>query len=395
MAKKILIILVAIIVLTAASLYLFRTNIKHYVLNMILKSFPIPNVALAGINFDETTGKLNLQDIKVKNPRGFQGKYLMEATSLDMNINVATKPSMRLDVNNINITNPIFYVERSAAGRWNFEELSKKQAKGDKSASIKEGGGFDFIKSAFAEEGAKSRVYLPSTINIKNGVVHFLDNFVAPGQGHHVDIFPATGTVSFLRSADEKNYEQITFNGSANLNGKPERVIKGQFEMYPMHKAPTYAWQFTASNVPLASLKPYLDRYSPFIVTQGNFNINSDLKSTDGAINGNHTMEIMDLVFTLNPEKSDISFLETSVQKLTLYLTNQSGNVVIDFKQRTDSEGNVRWGLGPIANRAIGLMAIDTVIDIIQRSQGGGTSGQNLPGDIPPEVIDIFRNIMR
>ena len=44
------------------------------------------------------------------------------------------------------------------------------------------------------------------------------------------------------------------------------------------------------------------------------------------------------------------------------------------------------------------MMAIDTVIDIIQKSQGGDTGDiikENLPKDIPPEVIDIFRRIMR
>lgn len=395
MAKKILIILIAIIAFLAASVYIFRENIKQYALKVILKSFPIPNVAMAGINFDETTGKLNLEDIKVKNPRGFQGKYIMEATSLDMKVNITTKPSMRLDINNINITNPIFYIERSAAGRWNFEELSKKGAKAEKSASIKEDNGFDFIKEAFAEEESKSKVFLPSTINIKNGTVHFLDNFISPGRGHHIDIFPVTGVISLLRTADEKNYEKITFNGSADLNGKPERALKGYFEIYPTHKDPTYSWQFTASNVPLSSLKPYLDEYTPFVVMQGNFNINSDMKTVDGAVDGNYTMEIMDLVFTLDPDKSDISFLETSVQKLTLYLTNQSGNVVIDFKQKTDSRGNTRWGLGPIAKRAIGMMAIDTIIDIIQKSQDSDALKNALPKDVPPEVIDIFKKIIR
>ncbi|MDD5681404.1 MAG: hypothetical protein PHI59_09225, partial [Candidatus Omnitrophica bacterium] len=100
-------------------------------------------------------------------------------------------------------------------------------------------------------------------------------------------------------------------------------------------------------------------------------------------------------IFTLNPEKSNISFLETSVQKLTLYLTNQSGNVVIDFKQKTDSQGNMRWGLGPIAKRAIGMMAIDTVIDIIQKGQESGAFEDALPKDVPPEVIDIFKRIIR
>ncbi|MBU4377180.1 MAG: DUF748 domain-containing protein [Candidatus Omnitrophica bacterium] len=399
MAKKILIVLVLLIVLLGASLYFFRDALKQYTLNLILKSFPIPNVALAGINFDETTGKLHLEDIKVKNPKGFQGKYLMEASSVDMKLNVTTKPSLRLDINNIQIQNPTFYVERSAADRWNFQEFDKKDAKNKPSASIKNKDYFGFVKDAFAENAAaEPKISLPGTINIKNGVIHYLDSFISPGQGHHIDIFPLTGIVSLTRSADEKNYEKIAFNGFANLNGKSERVIKGNFEISPMREEPTYSWQFTASEIPLANLKPYLDKYAPFIVTQGVFSVNSDLKAVDGAIDGNYTMEITDLVFYLNPEKSSSPFLETSVQKLTMYLTNQRGNVVIDFKQKTDSKGNVRWGLGPIAKRAVGMMAIDTVIDIIQKTQGSDTTDiirQNLPKNIPPEVIDIFKEIIR
>lgn len=401
MAKKILIVLMVSIALLGASLYFFRDTLKQYTLNLILKSFPIPNVALADINFDKTTGKLRLEDIKIKNPKGFQGKYLMEASSVDMKLNITTKPSLRLDINNIQIQNPAFYLERSAADRWNFQELGKKDAKDGPSASIKNNDCFGFMKEALAEDAAAAaepKVSLPGVINIKNGVIHYLDNFILPGQGHHIDIFPLTGIFSLTRSADGKNYEKIAFNGFANLNGKPERAIKGNLEIYPSHKEPTYSWQFTAANIPLANLKPYLDRYTPFIVTQGAFNVNSDLKAVDGAIDGNYTMEVTDLLFYLDPEKSNIPFLETSVQKLTMYLTNQRGNVVIDFKQKTDSNGNVRWGLGPIAKRAVGMMAIDTVIDIIQKTQNGDTADiikQNIPKNIPPEVIDIFKEIIR
>ena len=161
MAKKILIVLVVLVVFLGVSFYVFRDTIKQYALNAILKSFPIPNVALAGINFDETTGKLNLADIKVKNPKGFQGKYLMEASSIDMKVNVTTKPALRLDINNINIQNPIFYVERSAADRWNFLEFNKKDAKKGPSASIKGGGAFDLVNEAFAADAF--RVAIPSS----------------------------------------------------------------------------------------------------------------------------------------------------------------------------------------------------------------------------------------
>ena len=167
MAKKILIALILLILVLGASLYIFRDTIKQYALKLILKSFPLPNVALAGINFDETTGKLNLADIKVKNPKGFQGKYIIEASSIDMKINVATKPSLRLDINNINIQDPIFYVERSAADRWNFQEFNKKESGRGSSASIKGGGAFDLVNPSTRsklEDGACSGLTLSSTL---------------------------------------------------------------------------------------------------------------------------------------------------------------------------------------------------------------------------------------
>ena len=110
------------------------------------------------------------------------------------------------------------------------------------------------------------------------------------------------------------------------------------------------------------------------------------------------TIEFMDLEFAINPKKSNIPFLETSAKKLTLYLTNQKGNAVIDFKQKGRAGEEVRWSLGPIAKRAIGLMAIDTVIDVIEkieRGRKGDIIKEFLPKDIPPEAIDIFRGILR
>lgn len=430
MWKKILIVLIVILSFLFASIYIFRANIKRYAIQTILKSFPLPNVALANVRFDETTGRLNLEDIKVKNPKGFSNKYIMEADSINMDINFTAKPQLQLNINKIGVTNPVFYVERSSADKWNFLEYPKKNlsplaespegrgtavdaafinkyfaplsAEGEgvgMAVSLKKDNGFDFIKNAFAAEGEKrSEILLPRTINITNGAVHILDNFVAVGKTHKIDLSPVTGDVSLHYSSEKHNYEKIIFNGSCNIDGSPGRMIKGNFQIYPMEKIPSYMWEFNASNVPLSTIKPYLDRYTPFIVAQGSFNMASTAKSADGAIGGDYTMEFMDLVFALNPEKSNIPFLETSVKKLTLYLTNQKGNVVIDFKQRGEVGGKTRWELGPIAKRAIGLMAIDTVmevIDAIEKTRKGGAAQEMLPKDIPPEVIDIFRGIFK
>ena len=55
----------------------------------------------------------------------------------------------------------------------------------------------------------------------------------------------------------------------------------------------------------------------------------------------------------------------------------------------------VYWSLGPIAKRAIGLMAIDAVIGIIEKAADEEVIKDAIPNDIPPEVIDIFRGILR
>lgn len=392
MIKKILIAMILIFAILAASAYLFRANIKKYAIDVILKSFPLPNVALANVKYDETTGKLNLEEIKIKNPKGFTNEYMAEADSVNMDISFITKPQLRLNINTIDITNPIFYLERSTNGKWNFQEFQKKEEQ----ASLDKDNGFNFIGEAFAAEKEKEpQVALPRTIKINNATVRLEDNFVSPGKTHRVDFAPAAGTVSLNYLPNTGNYDKISFNGSCNIAENPDSKIKGNIEIYPAKEAPTYKWEFNAYNVPLATIKPYLDRYTPFMVYRGNFNMASVVKSDNGAVNGDYTMELMDLDFDVNPEKSDIPFLETSVKKLTLYLTNQSGNVVIDFKQKGIAGGKMSWALGPITKRAIGLMALDTVIEIINSIEKGSQPQGALPGDIPPEVIDIFRQIIK
>jgi len=396
MLKKIFITLILVFAFVLASVYIFRANIKKYAISTILKSFPLPNVALADVNFDEKEGKLKLEEIKVKNPRGYKEKYIMEAALVDMDITFASKPELRLNIQDINIVDPVFCIERSSSDKWNFLEYKNK----DTASSSKTKSNFDFIKMAHAESGKKApEIIFPRNIKIENGKIRFADNFVINGGSHRIDFFPAAGTIMMDYAIGENEYKNITLEGSCNIGGDSQRLLKGNFEIHRNKKIPSCVWEFNAYNVPLSTLKPYLDRYTPFIVRSGIFNMAAKGQSRDKNIEGNYTMEVANLDFSINPEKSGISFLETSVKKLTLYLTNQKGNVVIDFQQKGEIGGEMSWSLGPIAKRAIGLMAIDTVIDVMQKIEKGHREGdfikELVPKDIPPEVIDIFRGILK
>ncbi len=392
MLKRILIVFVILFAFLAVSAYLFRSNIKKYAIDMILRSFPLPGVALANVRYDEAAGTLNLEEIKVKNPKGFSSEYIMEAVSIDMDISITNKPKLNLNISNVDITDPVFYVERSGNGKWNFEEFRKKNLQ----AVLEEKKGFGFMEEAVAEEdGSKSQVILPRSIKINNGAVYLIDNFIGVEKSHRVDFVPINGIVSMQYDPAMGNYSKISFDGSCNIAKRPGSRIKGDIDIYPAGEKTSYNWKFNAYDISLAALKPYLAGYTPFIVTGGSFNMASDVKCVNGAVDGNYTMELMDLGLEVNPEKSSIPFLETSVKKMTLYLTNQSGNVVLDFKQKGTLGGKVQWALGPIAKRAIGMMAIDTVINVIQSIEKGAGAQESLPGDIPPEVIDIFRTIFK
>jgi len=390
MFKRVVIIILILFMFFAASAYLFRARIKRYAIDTILKSFPLPNVALANVRYDETAGTLNLEDIKIKNPKGFVSENMVEADSIDMDISIVTKPKLNLDISRVDIANPVFYIERSARGMWNFEEFSNKNLQ----AALGEQRGFSLIEEAVAAEGEpKSKVTLPRAIKIDNGAVYLIDNFIGVKKSHRVDIAPINGVISLKYDAEHGDYDKINFEGSCNIARNPHSRLKGELELYPAGQKSSYNWNFNAYNVSLAALKPYLDRYTPFIVTRGSFNMASEVNCVNGSIDGDYTMEFIDLAFAVNPEKSNVPFLETSVKKMTLYLTNQSGNVVLDFKQKGTLGGKIYWALGPIAKRAIGMMAIDTVIDVIQAIDKGTRSSDVLPGDMPPEVIDIFRGI--
>ncbi len=397
MWKKVFVVLVIIFAFLTASIYVFRANIKRYAMNTILKSFPLPNVALANVNFDETTGTLNLEDIKVKNPKGYQSDYLMEASSVDVSLRVITKPELLLDINRVDITNPVLYVERSSGGTWNFMEFAKTK----RTASNERNKGFDVIQRAYAADTQKdkSKVLLPKTISIANGAIHVMDSYLGRRRPHTVSLYPVNGKVILDYAPTTASYEKIRLDGSCHIDGEPGSLVEGYFEILPTEDKPSFGWDCNIRNASLGIIKPYLDTYTPFIVTRGSFNMASEVRTTNGVVNGNYTMELMDLEFKINPRKSNIPFLETSVKKLTLYLTNQRGNVVIDFKQKGVIGEKVEWSLGPIAKRAIGIMAIDTIIEIIgeieKRTKKSEAMQNALPKDIPPEVIDIFRGILQ
>jgi len=390
MFKKIIIGVFVIIVFIAASVYIFRANIKRYALQTILKSFPLPNVALADVNFDEAEGRLSLEDIRVKTPRGFS-RDIFSAKKVDMKIGIVTQPELLLDIDAIDLWEPVITLERSPQDTWNFDEYLKKK----KSASGKEISP-GFIREAQAKETEKSRIMLPRSVEITDGRLVINDNFVKTGSSYTISLFPLNGKVLLDYGPDNMAYEKINLNAISNVNGMASSTVKTNLDLFPAGDKMAYSLDMNALDIPLETLKPYLDRYTPFIVKEGRFNMTSQIRTVGGTVKGDHTMELMDLVFAVNPRKADSPFLETSVKKMTMYLTNQRGNVVIDFRQRGDLDGKMDWSLGPIAKRAIGLLVIDTVIDVINAiDKGTGARGKasGLPNDVPPEVIEIFKGI--
>ena len=404
MLKKIIIFILVLAVFTVTATYIFRGEIKRYGLEVLLRSFPIPNVKMAKVDFDETEGTLTLEGVNVKNARGFSYPNILEAEKVVLDIDLVMGAKPRLNIKRIDITRPVLYVERSEKDIWNFRELPKDMPV----ISFNGESRFSLIEEAYAEEAAspldKGVVNVPSEIEITDGTVHFTDKKIDPREPYSTTLTSVNGIVKLYRATDGEDYERMTFDGGLILDGVPSQRVNGVLSMDLAAEKPTYNYNATARGIDILYLKPYIEGYSPFLVYEGMCNGNTKMNAVNGATESTYTLELMNLRFAVNPNKANIPFMETSVQKISTYLVTQSGSVVMDFKQRGDAQGNSAWGLGPISKRAISIAAVDTVIDIINKGMGksggetpsgedAGQAGGAAPGRDIQDVIDIFKDI--
>ncbi|MEW5758713.1 MAG: DUF748 domain-containing protein [Candidatus Omnitrophota bacterium] len=352
-------IVVLIIILISLIIFLlFKFQGKGIIEKSLSKTLGFP-IKIEKIDFNLDKGKVNFQGFHVLNKKPFSSDLLdAESCTIIFNRDIFSQ-KRRFIIKELIIDKGIFNIERNKNGKFN---IAYNNFLNDISVDI---------SLAYADEFKGINFYKLATqlgkITIKNSLVNFRD--------------------SYISSPPYKiNFRKLNFNLIADKQQNNYIPLKCEFNFYIVNgyyndsqvslEADIVAFKdhsdikgiLRTGQVDLMQFLPYFQRVTPFLFQRGlfssitNFNLDGDI------INSTTEMLFHKLKITVNPDKQNAQFLETSVTKLLPYLTSSSGDVLFDFVV-SGPLSNPKAQLGPQVKQAITMAVIQEIGNIIQQFQ--------------------------
>jgi len=180
--KKFFIILLVFAVIIGGILWHYRYDIFQYSAETIIMQKLPEYVHVDRIIFDLQNETLQVRGFGIKNPSGFENKYL--ATIETVTAKYKMKGANILDgivVTSIEGVRPIINIERQANGKLNVEEMGKVMEASNQKAKTEEAKPESKVsqligdRKDIAGKTISDLVELPETINVKSGRIIFLD----------------------------------------------------------------------------------------------------------------------------------------------------------------------------------------------------------------------------
>ena len=370
--KKILILIVVFAAMAGTVIYIFRDDILQYSAQSIVKKNLPDYIVVDKVVFDYRKGELIFKGLAVKNPPGYDEKFLASIGTLTCGYKFRGKGIFEgIEVTRISAERPAFYIERRRDGRMNVNEMGPVMSSGaiERSpapeAPVSEGkeatiGGkkfYEFFK-------------LPDTVEFADGSIIFND--LTAGKDGYKSVFGrANGNIRIELSPDYQIVRAFTSRGSGVVNDDQSQRIDWDIWLDPRRKALTMSNRFEISGIRIAQFKPYYDRYSPIDIRSGMASGTLVFNFDDGAIGSMNTIRLNDLKFYVKEDSSAAEFWRTTVPDLIRYLQSAPGEVTFDFKIKGNI-GSPEIYPGPIVKQAIQNMAVDKISQAIQQiSQQG------------------------
>jgi hypothetical protein len=183
---------------------------------------------------------------------------------------------------------------------------------------------------------------------------------------------------------------ELSFSGEGSLNGDGSQVVRWQGSMDTQAVELTMSNRLDVSGIDILSIRPYYDKYSPFIFASGNFSGELIFDFNNGNIGSTNVLRLSGVRFAVKNGYENSVFWETTVPELVKYFTTSSGEIVFDFKIK-GRISEPKFYLGPISKKALTSMVVDKVSDAIRKMSENDNAG----GDFAKakKYIDIFKGI--
>lgn len=399
--KKTLIFLLCLFFAAGFGVWYLRGDIIRFAADIFFKKVIPGNVVVEKVVLDLSGGKLELYNLAVRNPAGFQDLYFADVPFLSISFRMRGRTVLSgVEVTGLELKDPVVSMERLSNGRANFDEIEMAPPGGSMSASPKfeirnsssEGaaaGGEGMVKSV--SEAVVLRGHLPGSMT--GGKIIFRDAMIQPGP-FFVTLERMESAFRFLLDDYEVTY--LETEGHGFVNGDDSQRLNWRVSADLAASKITMSNRIEPQNVDITFFKPYYDRYSPIDITRGKVSgvVVFDLNA--GNIGSDNSLTFRGLEFKEKQGGSSSVFWDANMTEIIKYLELSPGETVFDFKIKGPME-NPRFYPGPNVSRAIRNMAVDKIGEMISKAtnpEKTATQEEAARTDVD-KVLEVFSELMK
>jgi hypothetical protein len=397
MIKKILIVLVILVIISAAAMYIYRQAIIQYYGEKFVRDNLPGYIKIDKIKFDLVNNVFSLGKFKILNPPGYLAKYLLaiEEVRCVYRLRGGIIPS-RLDVLEISFEKPEISVERLSDGRMNLVDMdsfTKSFPAQDLSVQTKGTGVMAMAGSSLSGRKPSDILKLPPSFSIKRGRIFFIDS-VPYQKPYEITIDSVKGDVFISFNDNYSGILSLAFTLEGILNGAPDEKLRWTASLDPRTPKLTMSNRFEVSAFDILTFEPYYDAQSPIVFQRGKFSGDLVFDFDNGNIGSTNEISLSNMAFSVKQGQETGQFWDTSVPDLIRYFTTSSGDVVFDFKIKGDM-AHPQFYFGPISKRALTSMALDKIssyaINQISKQTNNAAGGTV---DKAQDYINMFKGLI-
>lgn len=385
--KKFGIVILAVFIILAGVVYYFRYDIFQFSAESIIKEMLPKYVSVDRIIFNLKDGVMQVKGFGIKNPKGFQNRFLATIDFITCKYKMQGKTVLDgIEVTSIEASGPVINIERLSDGQLNVNEMGKVMESGTKEKPAKTKASKK--EKATSGKGISDIIKLTDTINITGGKLAFLDKAVMR-QPFYLTFEDANGNIVLDLSKDYKDVLSAATKGSGFVNGDHAQKVNWTITLNPQTEKLTMGNRFEVSNVDILPFKPYYDKYSPIDIRSGRFSGTLVFDFDNGNIGSTNTVTLTNFRFAEKKGGMASGFWDVSVSDIIKYLESSPGEVVFDFKIKGDME-NPRLYPGPHVKQAIQSMVVDKVSDLFKEEPGKEGAKSDTE-----KVVDVIRGLLK
>lgn len=356
-------LLLVVVVVAGVSIYMkfYGNSLIEKQLSQILGT----KIKFSGIAPDLKKYSINFTGFSIPSEVGFASRTVFNADRFVLVLDKEKfEKEKKLVINEAIIEKGTFNIERNKQGIFNISCLPAPAgpAAGPGVAYADEPAGnapipfYNFAKSV-------------KRVIVKKSVVNFRDYYISKE--------PLTVTCANFYTDIRMSPEEEPARGAIPVKyevsfdiprsgGTGQFFLRGEAAIH-QDRVDTEAFMDT-KYIDVMQFLPYFRKATPFYFYEGQFSSTTTIAIHNRTVKSVTTMLFQRLRLEADPQKSNASFLQVSVNKLIPYLTSGKGEVIFDFEINGPLE-HPEVSLGPNVKGAIGMVVIDEFGKIFQQLQ--------------------------